>query len=314
MRQANRSQYFAPDFELDVRSSNMDNANTPEYLNKIKNSVIENLSRTKFGPSVQMTNVPGDIEGMDDEADAELDDLDEDENKDTRYTQRRWDMHVEKDGELSESEDESENKRNGVLRQPGQRKRMNIMDYQNADAVPDVGSGVATPASASLNGDAAVAAVNGELHEDIMKAKASASPPNGVGAPVVGSKNASVAASRASNASRNGDVEMAEASTTVAPTAAEAQLPAATAQLTPPQPPAVEPTASEDAAPRTQEAVQTEVMTVPASAPASNDVEMADAPASNGMTSAAKDEGQTERVEEDANAEAATRVAEATNP
>lgn len=293
----------------------MDNANTPEYLTKIKNSVIENLSRTKFGPSVQMTNVPNDIEGMDDEADAELDDLDEDENKDTRYTQRRWETHVDKDGELSESEDESTNKRNGILRQPGQRKRMNIMDYQNADAVPDIESGVGTPVSASMNGDAAVvAAVNGELHEDIMKAKASASPPNDLaGAPVVASKNASVAASRASNASRNGDVEMGEASTTAAPAATEPMTAAVTGQLTPPQSPAQQPAASTNATAPAQEAVQTEVTNVTADAPTSTDVEMADAPVANGVTSAVKDEGQAERVEEDANAEAATRVAEAIN-
>jgi len=293
----------------------MDNANTPEYLTKIKNSVIENLSRTKFGPSVQMTNVPNDIEGMDDEADAELDDLDEDENKDTRYTQRRWETHVDKDGELSESEDESTNKRNGILRQPGQRKRMNIMDYQNADAVPDVESGVATPASASLNGDAAiVAAVNGELHEDIMKAKASASPPNGVGAPVVASKNASVAASVASNASRNGDVEMGEALTTAAPATTEPMTTAVSGQLTPPQSPAPQPATSVDATAPAEDAVQTEVTNVTTDAQTSTDVEMADAPASNGVTSAVKDEGQAERVAEDANAEAATRVAEAINP
>lgn len=293
----------------------MDNANTPEYLTKIKNSVIENLSRTKFGPSVQMTNVPGDIDGMDDEADAELNDLDEDENKDTRYTQRRWDMHMEKDGELSESEDESENKRNGVLRQPGQRKRMNIMDYQNPNAAPDVESGVATPASASLNGDAAVAAANGELHEDIMKAKASASPPNGVGAPVVASKNASVAASRASNASRNGDVEMGEASTTVAPPVAEPAETVAPGQLTPPQSPAAQTTAPQEAPATTEENVQTEITTVASEPqPASTDVEMADAPTSNGEAAAAKAEGEAERGEEDANAEAATRVAEAIAP
>lgn len=125
----------------------MDNANSPEYLNKIKNSVIENLSRTRFAPSTQMTEVPRDIVGMDDDADAELDDLDEDENMDARHTQRRWDKYVEKDGELSESEDEEENKRNGVLRQPGAKRRRNIMDYQNSDAVPD------DPRMTGLNGN-----------------------------------------------------------------------------------------------------------------------------------------------------------------
>ena len=115
----------------------MDNANSEDYLQKIKSQVIENLKRTTFAPSVQMTDVPRDPEGMDDEADAILDDLDEDDNPDLRNTKRRWDKYVEKDGELSESEDEDENDRNGARRQPNGRKRRNMMDYQNDNAVPD---------------------------------------------------------------------------------------------------------------------------------------------------------------------------------
>lgn len=115
----------------------MDNANSEEYLQKIKVQVIENLKRTTFAPSVQMTDVPRDPEGMDHEADAILDDLDDDENPDQRNTKRRWDKYVEKDGELSESEDEDENDRNGARRQPNARKRRNMMDYQNHNAVPD---------------------------------------------------------------------------------------------------------------------------------------------------------------------------------
>ncbi|KAB8360655.1 hypothetical protein FH972_024393 [Carpinus fangiana] len=130
-------EYFAPDYELDVRSSNMDNANSPEYLDKITRAVIENLSRTKFAPSAQMMDVPRDIEGMDDEADDALDDEDEDENKDVRNTQRRWDQNVEDDRELDPSDDEDENERNGVLPQPGAQKRRGIMDFQNPNAVPD---------------------------------------------------------------------------------------------------------------------------------------------------------------------------------
>ena len=113
----------------------MDNANSPEYLEKIKNQVIENLRRTAHAPSVQMTEVPRDPEGMDDEADAILDDLDEDEHKDQRYTKRRWDKYVEKDGELSESEDEEENRRNGVHRQQHMRKKRNILTDVNPRAV-----------------------------------------------------------------------------------------------------------------------------------------------------------------------------------
>lgn len=149
-------QYFAPDYELDVRPSNMDNANTKEYLEKIRTQVIENLKRTSFAPSVQMTDVPREplVEGMDDEADAILDDLDEDENKDKRMTARRFDRYVEKPGELSDSEDEEESAAIGVRRQANILKRRNEINYKHLD-VGDSGleSGLATPREASSVAD-----------------------------------------------------------------------------------------------------------------------------------------------------------------
>lgn len=219
-------QYFAPDFELDVRPSNMDNANSIEYLNKIKNQVIENLSRTKFGPSVQMTDVPRDTEGMDDEADAVLDDEDEDENKDVRYTTRRWDNYVEKPGELSDSEDEGENERNGIVNKNlnGPRRR-NIMDYQNPNAVPDFDdSGMNTPASAATGEAGPTSAANGAIQEDLLRMKASASPAL-QDTPARKSSNASAA----SQTSKVDDVEMAEES---APSAAAPQEVAEVARQT----------------------------------------------------------------------------------
>ena len=138
LRIADFSEYYAPDYELDVRPSNMDNANSQEYLQKIKIQVIENLKRTTFAPSVQMTDVPRDPVGYDDEADAELDDLDQDENPDSRFTKRQWDKYVEKEGELSDSEDEEMNGENGVRKQPNApKRRRNIMDFQNDNAAPD---------------------------------------------------------------------------------------------------------------------------------------------------------------------------------
>ncbi|KAJ5735482.1 uncharacterized protein N7483_000607 [Penicillium malachiteum] len=147
-------EYFAPDYELDVRPSNMDNANTKDYLDKIRSQVIENLKRTAFAPSVQMTDVPRNpmVDGMDDEADDVMDDLDEDENKDKRFTQRRFDQYVEKSGELSDSEDEEENAANGVRRQPGVSRRRNQANYRNLDD-SGLDSGNATPQAASSIGD-----------------------------------------------------------------------------------------------------------------------------------------------------------------
>ncbi|KAG5289783.1 histone deacetylase [Histoplasma ohiense] len=141
-------EYFSPDYELDVRPSNMDNANSKEYLDKIRMQVIENLKRTAFAPSVQMTDVPRGplIDGIDDETDAILDDLDEDENKDSRFTKRRFDQYIEKEGELSDSEDEDEQAANGIRPQPGIIKRRNQVNYRNLDGGDSgVDSGLVTP-------------------------------------------------------------------------------------------------------------------------------------------------------------------------
>lgn len=134
----------------------MDNANTKDYLDKIRTQVVENLKRTAFAPSVQMTEVPRNpmLDGMDDEADDVLDDLDEDENKDKRFTQRRFDQYVEKPGELSDSEDEEENAANGVRRQPNALRRRNQANYRNLGATDSgLESGMATPQDASSVGD-----------------------------------------------------------------------------------------------------------------------------------------------------------------
>lgn len=134
----------------------MDNANTKDYLDKIRTQVVENLKRTAFAPSVQMTDVPRDplVGGIDDEADDILDDLDDDENKDHRFTKRRFDQYVEKPGELSESEDEEENTANGVQRPPHPLKRRNEASFRHLDAGDSgVDSGLATPREASSIAD-----------------------------------------------------------------------------------------------------------------------------------------------------------------
>ena len=224
----------------------MENANSPEYLEKIKRSVIENLSRTKFGPSVQMTEVPRDPEGMDDEADAELDDLDEDMNKDVRRTQRSWDKYVENPNELSESEDEETHPANRGPRRRG------IMEYRNPLAVPDFDSGAETPANGevgdSVNGDI-LEKENGMLdHDDDEK----------------------------DDAEQQGgqDVEMEDEVNDAEDGA-------------------------ETAVPRTQQPTATDA-----------DVEMKDDVDGETEPAVAKEEGMEDRVEEDTNAEAATRAAE----
>lgn len=126
----------------------MENANSPEYLEKIKNQLIENLRRTVQVPSVQMQNVPRHSMGaVSDEEDAELDDLDEDENKDVRMTQRRWEQQTEQDNEYEESDNEELEKANGVIRNGSTRPAFH--DYRNSDV--EIDSGVQTPVNGSAD-------------------------------------------------------------------------------------------------------------------------------------------------------------------
>jgi len=100
-------EYFGPDYELNVRPSNMENLNSREYLEKIKVQVLSNLERTRHAPSVQMTDVGRGTTEQQEEQDAMLDDLEDDTiGMDRRHTQRRWDRRIERDGELSDSENE----------------------------------------------------------------------------------------------------------------------------------------------------------------------------------------------------------------
>jgi histone deacetylase 1/2 len=132
----------------------MDNANSREYLDKILTQVLENMKRTAHAPSVQMMDVPRDSLGLNDDDEAALDDLDEDENIDKRRTQRRADKYVQKNGELSDSEDE-EMEIDGDGRPSGSRKRRAIQNYRHImdvggnDSGVETGSGMGTPQQAS---------------------------------------------------------------------------------------------------------------------------------------------------------------------
>ncbi|EEU48845.1 uncharacterized protein NECHADRAFT_31703 [Fusarium vanettenii 77-13-4] len=136
-------EYYAPDFELNVRSSNMENSNSREYLEKITSAVIDNLRQTGPAPSVQMQDVPRKpFGGMTDEEEAELDDMDEDENKDVRMTEHRWDKQVEHEGEFEPSEDDDEIARaHGATRQNSNKRT--FTDYRKGEM--EVDSGNVTP-------------------------------------------------------------------------------------------------------------------------------------------------------------------------
>ena len=132
-------QYYAPDFELNVRASNMENSNSREYLDKITAAVIDNLRQTGPAPSVQMQDVPRKpFGGMTDEEEAELDDLDEDENKDVRMTEHRWDKHVENGAEFEASDDDEMAAAHGATRNNGNKRSFN--NFKDTDGAEERGS------------------------------------------------------------------------------------------------------------------------------------------------------------------------------
>jgi histone deacetylase 1/2 len=46
-------EYYGPDYDLDVKASNMTDHNTPKYLEKLKQNVFEILRDKDAAPSVQ---------------------------------------------------------------------------------------------------------------------------------------------------------------------------------------------------------------------------------------------------------------------
>ncbi|KNG89149.1 histone deacetylase RPD3 [Aspergillus nomiae NRRL 13137] len=118
--------YYAPDYILDVKPSNMANQNTDAYLTQVCTKVLENIKKTTtFSPSVQMTDVPylPLVPALDGEYEDIADDEDEDNNKDVRITPRQVDMLIAHDGELSD--DEEMNQISNVLNAIKKRNQIN---------------------------------------------------------------------------------------------------------------------------------------------------------------------------------------------
>ena len=65
-------EYYGPDFKLHISPSNMANQNTPEYMDKIKTRLYENIRMLPHAPGVQMQDIPDDAvkEESDDEAES----------------------------------------------------------------------------------------------------------------------------------------------------------------------------------------------------------------------------------------------------
>jgi histone deacetylase 1/2 len=84
-------EYFAPDHNLHISPSNMENLNNPEYLSKIKERLLENLRHVPAAPGVQIggaaQTAPRDPMVTDDRDD-------ENDDPDDRKPQRKSDARI----------------------------------------------------------------------------------------------------------------------------------------------------------------------------------------------------------------------------
>lgn len=164
-------EYFGPDHKLDVRSSNMEDMNSREYLERVRSIVLENLRKIGGPPSVQMQAVPK--LAHDDEDENEDEDM---EDADVRITEKMRDKRVRKTGELSDSEDEDDG------------KRRNKRDRKDESSKKAFAPGPSTTASASASTSAASSVppppVNRATNGQSAAAASSAAPAAGSAATV----------------------------------------------------------------------------------------------------------------------------------
>lgn len=116
-------EYYGPDFKLHISPSNAFNQNPYQNLEKIKSTIFENLRQLTHAPSVQMKDIPNDTNIFDDE-------LNEDEDcpPDQRISIKQSDAYIEPENELSDSEDEGDDRRDVTLHSsPTHPKRQKVV-------------------------------------------------------------------------------------------------------------------------------------------------------------------------------------------
>lgn len=121
-------EYYGPDFKLNISPSNMPNQNSPEYLDKIKCKLIENLRMIPHAPGVQMTAIPDDAMHVE-ENEAEEMDAAEDAAADKRGgSQMARDKRITNDQDIEDSENEEEEAKKSMTH----KKRL----YDTSDGKP----------------------------------------------------------------------------------------------------------------------------------------------------------------------------------
>ncbi|PVU94195.1 hypothetical protein BB561_002738 [Smittium simulii] len=120
--------YYGPDYTLNIPARNVDDSNSFEYLERIKNQVIQNLERTKFAPSVQMQSVPL-TPLIERDLDMEKDeDEDTEANKDVRMTEGMVDSQIVNVNELYEYDSMG---KTGNMNRDSSNKLINENEFRN---------------------------------------------------------------------------------------------------------------------------------------------------------------------------------------
>ncbi|VDB99310.1 unnamed protein product [Peniophora sp. CBMAI 1063] len=98
-------EYFGPDYQLDVKPTNAEDLNTPQYTERIRTFIMEQLRQIQGPPSVQMQEIPiGPLDEVMDDPNMDEDMLDPDE----RRPQATLDARVQDPREFEDSDDEGE--------------------------------------------------------------------------------------------------------------------------------------------------------------------------------------------------------------
>lgn len=99
----------------------MENLNTPEYLNKCREQIIENLRNLQFAPNAPTSSIPDDaFDSSEDEGDM-----------DSRSTLKQKDQRIVPDDELTDSEGEGDGRRNRTSRRRRDKIESLTLDTQN---------------------------------------------------------------------------------------------------------------------------------------------------------------------------------------
>jgi len=188
-------EYYGPDFKLHISPSNMANQNTPEYMEKIKTRLFENLRMLPHAPGVQMQAVPEDAinEDSDDE---------DKEDPDKRVSIRASDKRIACDEEFSESEDEGDPSTTGGRRDRAHRRKKPRTETPNT-------SGKETESKESLVDDSsakdAAATADGAKENGVISSSEMSASSSAAAAATSGTKTDSAAATTAAKESASSE-------------------------------------------------------------------------------------------------------------